>query len=193
MELQCRHARAHGLSQAHGGCPGMAPHRWPALKQRGQTFPPLQWPDASVGCHQEGALTLEEMPLFCCCCSVTKSCLTLCNPMDCGTPGFLVLHHPPEFAQTHVHWVSDAIQPSHPLLPPSPSALNLFQHQALSIRWAEYWSCSIRSNCLARRNSRGGAQLWATSTWRKHSLDLKEESGSSSQHPLLLPSSSSQT
>ena len=42
VELQCRHARARGLSQAHGGCPGMAPHQWPALKQRGQTFPPLQ-------------------------------------------------------------------------------------------------------------------------------------------------------
>ena len=52
----------------------------------------------------------------CCCCSVAKSCLTLCDPMDCGTPGFAVLHHLPEFAQTHVHWVSDAVQPSHPLL-----------------------------------------------------------------------------
>ena len=52
----------------------------------------------------------------CCCCSVTKSCLTLCDPMDCSTLGFPVLHHLPEFAQTHVHWVSDAIQPSHPVL-----------------------------------------------------------------------------
>ena len=50
--------------------------------------------------------------------SVAKSCLTLCDPMDCSTAGFLVLHHHPEFAQTHLHWVSDAIQPSHPL-PPS--------------------------------------------------------------------------
>ena len=49
--------------------------------------------------------------------SVTKSCLTLCNPMNCGTPGFPVLHYLPQFAQTHVRWVSDTIQPYHPLSP----------------------------------------------------------------------------
>ena len=53
----------------------------------------------------------------CCCCSVSQLCLTLCDPMDCSTPGFPVLHHLPEPAQTHVHWVSDAIQPSHPVIP----------------------------------------------------------------------------
>ena len=53
----------------------------------------------------------------CCFCSVAQSCLTLCNPMDCSTPGFPVLHHIPELAQTHVHGVSDAIQPSHPVIP----------------------------------------------------------------------------
>ena len=53
------------------------------------------------------------------CCSVTKSCLTLCDPMDCSTPGFPVLQCLLELAQTHVHWVHDAIQPSHPLSPPS--------------------------------------------------------------------------
>ena len=52
-------------------------------------------------------------------CSVDKSCLTLCHPMDCSTPGFPVLHYLPEFAQAHVHGIRDAIQPSHPLLPPS--------------------------------------------------------------------------
>ena len=51
--------------------------------------------------------------------------------MDCGTPGFLVLHYVQEFAQTHIHWVGDAIQPSHPLSPSSPPALNLSQHQGL--------------------------------------------------------------
>ena len=56
------------------------------------------------------------------------SCLTLCNPMDCSTPGLPVHHQLPESTQTHVHWVSDAIQPSHPLSSPSP-ALNLSQHQ----------------------------------------------------------------
>ena len=63
-----------------------------------------------------------------CCCSVAESSLTLCDAMDCSMLGFPVLHHLLEFAQTHVHWVSDTIQPSHPLLPPSP-ALNLSQHQ----------------------------------------------------------------
>ena len=70
----------------------------------------------------------------CCCCSITKSCPTLCNPMNCSTPGFPVLHYLPEFAQTHIHWVSDAIQPSHPLLPPSPLALNLSQNQGGSFK-----------------------------------------------------------
>ena len=56
-------------------------------------------------------------------------CPTLCGPMDCGTPGFPVLHHLPELAQTHVQWVDDAIQPFHPLLPPSPPALSLSQYQ----------------------------------------------------------------
>ena len=69
--------------------------------------------------------------IFLCCCSVTKSCLTLCNPMDCSMPGFPVLHYRLESGQTHVHWVSDTIQPSHPLFPPSPSALNLSQDQGL--------------------------------------------------------------
>ena len=67
----------------------------------------------------------------CCSCSVAKSCLTLCYPIDCSTPGFSVLHHLSELAQTHVHRVSDVIQPSHPLAPPSPPALNLLQHQGL--------------------------------------------------------------
>ena len=66
----------------------------------------------------------------CCCCLVTKSCPSLCNPMDCNTPAFLVLHYLLEFAQTHLSWVSDAIQPSYPLSSPSP-ALNLSQHQGL--------------------------------------------------------------
>ena len=63
--------------------------------------------------------------------SVTKSYLILWDPTDCSLPGFPVLHHLPEFAQSHVHWVDDAIQPSHPLLSPSPPALNLSQHQGL--------------------------------------------------------------
>ena len=63
--------------------------------------------------------------------SVAQSCLTLCDPMNCRTPGLAVHHQPLEFTQTQVHWVGDAIQPSHPLLSPSPPALNLSQHQGL--------------------------------------------------------------
>ena len=63
-----------------------------------------------------------------------KSCLTLWNLLNCSTPGFPVLYYLLEFAQIHVHWVSDAIQPSHPLLPPSPPSFNLSQHQDL-LQW----------------------------------------------------------
>ena len=80
--------------------------------------------------------------------SVAQSCLTLCNPMDCSTPGLPVHHQLPEFTQTHVHWVGDAIQPSHPLSAPS-LAFNLSQHQGL-FKWvssshqvAKYWSFSL--------------------------------------------------
>ena len=66
--------------------------------------------------------------------SVTQSCLTLWDPMNCSTPGLPVHHQLPESTQTHVHWVGDAIQPSHPLLSPSPPALNLSQHQGL-FKW----------------------------------------------------------
>ena len=63
--------------------------------------------------------------------SVAQSCPTLCDPMNRSTPGLLVHHQLPEFTQTHVHRVSDAIQPSHPLSFPSPPAFNLSQHQGL--------------------------------------------------------------
>ena len=63
--------------------------------------------------------------------SVAQSCPTLCDPMNCSMPGLPVRHQLPESTQTHVHWVNNAIQPSHPLSSPSPPALNLSQHQAL--------------------------------------------------------------
>jgi len=97
---------------------------------------------------------LLKLPQICvakiacyCCCSVTKSCPTLCNPLNCSTPGFPVLYYLPEFAQTHVHWVYDAIQPSHPLLClllllPSvfPSISTFSSESVLHIRWSKYWS-----------------------------------------------------
>ena len=70
---------------------------------------------------------------LCCSCSVTQSCPSLCDPMDCSTPGLPVLHHLLEFAQTHIHGVGNAIQPSYPLSSP-PVAFNLSQHQGL-FRW----------------------------------------------------------
>ena len=81
--------------------------------------------------------------------SVAQLYLTLCDPMDCSTPGLHVHHQLPEFTQTHVHWVSDAIQPSHSLSSPSSPAFNLSQHQglfkwvSLHIRWPKYWSFSF--------------------------------------------------
>ena len=87
--------------------------------------------------------------LHCCGCSVTKMYLTLCNPKNCSTPGFPALHYLPEFAQTHVHWVTDAIPPSHPLspliiLPSVFPRIRVFSNEsALRIRWPEYWSFLI--------------------------------------------------
>ena len=81
--------------------------------------------------------------------SVTQSFLTPCDLMNCSTPGLPVHHQLPETTQNHVHRVSDAIQPSHPLSSPSPPALNVSQHQGLSnesalrIRWPKYWNFSI--------------------------------------------------
>jgi len=81
--------------------------------------------------------------------SFAQSCPTLCDPMDCSTPGFPVHHQLPELAQTHVHWVNDATQPSRPLSSPSPPAFNLSQHQCL-VQWVsslhrvpKYWGFSF--------------------------------------------------
>ena len=80
--------------------------------------------------------------------SVAHWCPTLCNPMNCSTPGLPVRHQLPEFTQTHVHRVGDAIQLSHPLSAPSPPAHSPFQHQTsnestLRMRWPKYWSFSF--------------------------------------------------
>ena len=123
------------------------------------------------------------------CCSVTKPCLTLCDPVDCSMPDFPVLHCLPEFAQTHVHWVRDAIQPSHPLLPLSSPALDLFQHfrvfsnkLALHIRWPNYWSMASASvlpmnirdwfllelTALISLQSKGLSRVFSNTTVWKH-------------------------
>ena len=101
--------------------------------------PPRPPPVTLPACSRDASPCVPAaVCLLCCCCSVTKSCLTLYNPMDCSTPGFPVLHHVPEFTQTHVHGIGDAIQPSHPLSSPSPPAFNLSQHQGL-FQWVSSW------------------------------------------------------
>ena len=79
--------------------------------------------------------------------SVTQSCPTLCEPINCITPGLPVYRQLLELTQTHVHWISDAIKPSYPLSSPSPPTFNLSWHQDLFkwiiIRWPKYWSFSF--------------------------------------------------
>ena len=83
--------------------------------------------------------------------SVAQSCLTLCDPMNCSMPGFPVYQQLPELVQTHVHQVSDAIQPSHPLSSPSPllppsifPSIRVFSNESVPlIRWPKYWSCNF--------------------------------------------------
>ena len=103
---------------------------WEIVEDRGAwqvTIDKVTKRDEWAHTHQE----ISSFPPFS---SVTQSCLTLCDPMDYSTPSFPVHHQLPEFTQTHVHWVGDAIQPSHPLSSPSPPALNLSQHQGL-FKW----------------------------------------------------------
>ena len=110
---------------------------------------------------QYGEIFLPSYPAHCC--SVTQSCLTLCRPIDCSMPGLPVPHHHPKFAQVQVHCISDVIQPSHPLTPSSPSALNLSQHPAHNHLHLKAWSvqkvplrysalapafCTWKPNCL---------------------------------------------
>ena len=85
--------------------------------------------------------------------SVAQSCPTLCDPMNCSTPGLPVHHQVLEFTETHVHQVSDAIQPSHPLSSPSPPAPNPSQHQSL-FQWVSKWwiliwiQVQVQHDCL---------------------------------------------
>ena len=91
----------------------------------------------------------------------------LCDPMNYSTPGFLVLHYLPEFAQTHVHWVGDAIQSFHPRLPPSPPPLSLYQHQGL-IPWSQLFISGGQSIwfqiCALIYN------IWKTSLFKGHKI-----------------------
>ena len=97
--------------------------------------------------------------------SVTQSCPVVCHPMNCNMPGLPVHHHLPEFTQTHIHQVSDAIQPSHPLSSPSSPTPNPFQHQSFPMSQLFAWGGqSTGVSALASvlpKNTQG----WSPSEW----------------------------
>ena len=134
------------------------------------------------------------------CCSVAQSCPTLCDPTDCSTPGFPVLHFLPEFAQTHVHWISDATQPSHFLSPLSPPALNLSQYQCLfqwvgclhqvskvlelqhqSFQWI-FRLIFFRMVGLTSLPSKGFSRVFSNTTIQKHPFFSTQPSSQSNSH-----------
>ena len=113
----------------------------------------------------------------------SQSCPTLCNSMNCSTPGFPVLHHLQELAEIHVHRVNDAIQPSHPLLSYSPPAFSLIQYQGLflHIRWPKDWNFSFISPLINSQGlfpliltdlislqSKGLSRVFSSTTVQKH-------------------------
>ena len=117
----------HGISQARILESGAIPF------SRGSSQPRAR---IHVSCISRWVLCLwatreAQLTTYSCCCWVTQSCPTLCDPMDWSTPGFPSLHHLLEFSQTHVHWIRDAIQPSHPLSSPSHTSFSLSLHQGL--------------------------------------------------------------
>ena len=107
------------------------PERLSAACMRDSEKPVWSWAHQPLSTYNVIISLCVRMYMLCCCLSVAKLCLTLCDPMNCSTPDFPVLHYLLEFSQTHVHWVSDAIQPSYPLSSPSPPAFNLSQQQGL--------------------------------------------------------------
>ena len=135
--------------------------------------------------------------------SVAQSCPTLCNPMDCSTPGFCVHHQFPGFAQTHFHWVGDAIQHlifCHPLflLPSIVPSIRVFSNEsALCIRWPKYWSFSfsisilsmniqdwfpLRLTSLISLQSKWLSRVFSSTTVGKHRFFSAQPSLRSSSH-----------
>ena len=135
--------------------------------------------------------------------SVTQSCQTLRDPMNRSTPGLPVHHQLPEFTQTHVHRVGDAIQPSHPLSSPSPPAPNPSQHQGLfhkstlRMRWPKYWSfsfsispsnehpglISFRIDCgWISLQSKGLSRIFSNTTVQKYQFFRAQLSSQSNSH-----------
>ena len=113
---------AHGFS-----CPGHVGSSWP----RDRTHVPCIGSQILNHWTTREAKTRTLIQLGSCSCSVSHLCPNFCNPMDCSTPGLPVPHRLLEFLQVHVHCIQDAVQPSHPLTPSSPSTLDLSLHQGL--------------------------------------------------------------
>ena len=114
-------------------------------------------------------LFVNAFKKLCCCCSITKSCPALCDPMNCST-SFPILHYLPEFAQTRDHWVSDTIQPSHPLSSPFPPTFNLSQHQGLF-----QWVSSLHQVVKVlefQLQYQSFQWIFRTDSFRMHWLDL---------------------
>ena len=130
--------------------------------------------------------------------SVTQSCPTLCDTMNRSTPGLPVHHHLPEFTQTHVHQVHDAIQPSHPGSCPSPPAPNPSQHQSLfqCVNCPKYWSfsfsiipskeipglISFRMDWLDLLQSKGPSRVCSNTTVQKRQFFSPQLSSQSNSH-----------
>ena len=137
---------------------------------------PFQWhyiSRSSVWTLGTGFYHRTQIP-HCCRCSVPQSCPTLCDPMDCSTPGFPVLHSLLEFIQTHAHPAGDTIPPSHPLSSPSPPAFYLSQHQDLS-QWVSCYNNLIICSFLMLSSGPGHGCTRAHLTnrhWRTSELFL---------------------
>ena len=156
-----------GIFPTQGSNPGLLHYRWNLYQLSHQGSPRIlewvaypfssgsSWPrnQTGVSCIADGFFTnwairearrnIARLFIPSCCCSFAQLCPTFYDPVDCSTLGLPVLHHLQEFAQTHVHWVGEAIQ-SHPVSPPSPPVLNLSQDEN-SFQWGQLFALSDQS------------------------------------------------
>ena len=131
FEMQCQESKPALCREGQDACRAFPPTGYPHLPRATPAGPErAKWTSEwDLGtCFVGNSWSVFLVYQFS---SVTQSCTTLCDPMNRSMPGLPVHHQLPESTQTHVHWVGDAIQPSHPLLSPSPPSLNPSQHQRL--------------------------------------------------------------